>query len=909
MSEALFPEPGTDRREPPEPPVPPLRLRRVRLQGVGPDGARFDPLDLDFATEDGAASRVLLSLTNTGGKSTLITLLCSVVVPASRAQVGGKVLGDYVLTGDTSHVVCEWEDSTSGERIVTGTVMEWKDGRRQPTHALRSTSNMHRAWYLFRTGPGLPAINDLPFVANDRRTPYRDFHAVIGDLIAGNPGTRGVLTAKQIEWTAALEERTSVDPTLFGYQMRMNDSEAGAQKLLASFSSPDQVVRFFVAALNDQRELESFTGKLETYAQLAARRADLEALAAWGAESTPLIARIATCATTAAKATTSADQARALGSELAAALDNRIGQDRRSVEGLDVAVETARGTYARARRAYGQISDIRLQLQLDQARADLARAQEEHTRAESAATTAERNEEAWRAVDLVIDLQARQADLVAAEEAYAAADAGLGPLRRQVAGAAARLAGRLNALITENEAAAVAAGEAARAATERVGIEMKKTAAAVTRVSQLTADLDTIDRAVGAADGARGDAVRQGLLAADEGADAGVRRWKETHTEAVRKAAAANDAAIVAATVHKRAIAQLEKVEPTLAEQHATMTAAQGRLDQFDDDFRALAGDSTVHELHGGEPTTADAVHRWITVADTAANDADATAAGHEAIAEEARTEIAYLDENGTAPTGAEVRTVLDALNSERVWSVTGLSWIEHNIADAAGRQAFIATNPDLAGGVIITDPKRFDAGVAALNADRPRTRTPVTVTIAPASVRGAQPADEEFRPFIVVPHRATWDRAWAERHRDELATTEQTASTAATDAKNAAARYRATSATCTTFARHWDESPRATLVERADTAAAAHHATDERVRAERAARDTAQELAEAKRGERDQWQEAARKAERAAERVGYVQQLVAGAEQEAARRPKVAADLTRTARIGRRQRRPPTRH
>jgi hypothetical protein len=48
-------------------PVPPLRLRRVRLHGVGPDGARFDPLDLDFSTADGAASRVLLSLTNTGG--------------------------------------------------------------------------------------------------------------------------------------------------------------------------------------------------------------------------------------------------------------------------------------------------------------------------------------------------------------------------------------------------------------------------------------------------------------------------------------------------------------------------------------------------------------------------------------------------------------------------------------------------------------------------------------------------------------------------------------------------------------------------------------------------------------------------------------------------------------------------
>ena len=893
MTNGLFPEPGAPERI--EPPVPPLRLRRVRLCGVGPDGARFDPLDLDFATDDGAASRVLLSLTNTGGKSTLITLVCSVVVPASRAQVGGKVLGDYVLTGDTSHVVCEWEDSTSGERIVTGTVMEWRDGKRQPAHALRSTTNMHRAWYLFRTGPGLPGIDALPFVANGRRTPYRDFHAVIGDLIAGNPGTRGVLTDKQIEWTAALEERTSVDPTLFGYQMRMNDSEAGAQKLLASFSSPNEVVRFFVAALNDQRELDSFTGKLEAYAQLAARRAELEALAEWGAESTPRIARIATCAVTAATATASADKSRALGGELAAALDNRIGQDRRTLEALDSVVETARATYAQVRRAYGQVSDIRLQLQLDQARADLAQAEKEHQLAELAAATAKRNEEAWRAVDLVIDLQARQADLAAAQQAYDAADAGLGPLRLQVADAVARLAGRLHALIAENEAAAVVADEAAASATDRLDIETKATTAAAEQGALLRADLATIEKAVEVADDARAGAVPRGLIGVDERADAGVRRWKDAHAEAARRASAANDAASAADASAKQAIAQLKVLEPLLDEQRAAMTEARGGLDRFDSDFADLASDPTVRELHGGEPATTDAVYRWIIVADAAANTADATGGRQEAIAGEARKENAYLDDNGTAPTGADVQTVLDALNSERVWSVTGLSWIEHNVAAADDRQALIAANPDLAGGVIITDPARFDAGVAVLGTAQPRTRTPVTVTVAPASVLKAGSADDGFRPFVVVPHRATWDRAWAEQHRDEVAATERTASAAATIAKDAAARYRAASAACTTFARHWGESPRATLVERVDAATASHSATDDRVRAERDARDAAQESAETQRDERERWQTKAHQAELAAEQVEHLRQLVAVAEQEAARRPTVASDLARS--------------
>lgn len=892
MTGGLFPEPGVPEQV--EPPVPPLRLRRVRLQGVGPDGARFDPLDLDFATEDGAASRVLLSLTNTGGKSTLITLVCSVVVPASRAQVGGKVLGDYVLTGDTSHVVCEWEDSTTGERIVTGTVMEWKDGRRQPAHALRSTTNMHRAWFLFRTGPGLPGIDDLPFITNDRRTPYRDFHAVVGDLIAGSPGTRGVLTDKQIEWTAALEERTSVDPTLFGYQMRMNDSEAGAQKLLESFKSSNEVVRFFVAALNDQRELESFTGKLESYTQLAARRENLEALAAWGAESTPLIARIATCADVAATATASADKARALGGELTAALDNRIGQDRLTVEALIGVVETARVTHAHARRAYGQVSDIRLQLQLDQARADFTRLERENQRAALAAMAAKRNEEAWQAVDLVIDLQGRQADLAVAEQAYEAADAGLGPLRQQVADAVSCLAGRLHALITENDVAAAGAEAAAEAATERFGAEMTTATAAAVQISILKTHLATIDKAVADAEEVRAEAVRKGLLGADERVVVGVRRWKDAHAEAVRQAFEANGAAAAADTSSNLAIEQLTVLDPQLAQQHAMMAAAQGRLERFDRDFAVLAGDPIINELHGGEPSTADAVHSWITVAVAAASDADRKAAAHEITAGEARTEIAYLDENGTAPTGADVRIVLDTLNAERVWSVTGLSWIERNVAETNQRKAFIAANPDLAGGVIINDPARFDAGVATLETSPPHTRTPVTVSIAPESVHGVPPADDGFRPFVVVPHRATWDRAWAERRRDELATSEQAASADATAAKDAAARYRATSAACTTFARHWGESPRPTLVESAETATATHSATDKRVLAMRADRDTAHQLAEAKRGERDRWQETALKTERAAEQIEHLQQLVVWGEQETARRPKIAAALAR---------------
>jgi hypothetical protein len=91
-------------------------------------------------------------------------------------------------------------------------------------------------------------------------------------LVSPYSQARWVLARTQQDWARTLQDHTNLDPVLFGYQMRMNDSESGAEKLLATFDSPDNVVRFFVAALNDDREMTDFTAKLSPYTELAGRR-------------------------------------------------------------------------------------------------------------------------------------------------------------------------------------------------------------------------------------------------------------------------------------------------------------------------------------------------------------------------------------------------------------------------------------------------------------------------------------------------------------------------------------------------------------------------------------------------------------------------------------------------------------
>lgn len=869
-------------------PVPPLRMRRIRLCGVGPDGARFDPLDLDFTTADGAASRVLLSLTNTGGKSTLITLVSSLVVPASRAQVGGKNLGDYVLTGDTSHIVCEWEDATTGIRTVTGVVMEWKDGRRQPGHKQRSTTNLHRSWYLFRTGPGLPGVDDLPFIVDGRRIVYEKYVSLTAELVSQHPQAQWVLARTQQEWTRALEERTSIDPVLFGYQMRMNDAEAGAQKLLATFDSPDNVVRFFVAALNDDREIADFTDKLAKYAELASRRPELEALRDFCAEVTPRIMQISGQAAEVETAEAAAVRARIAGGEHATALANRVAQDRSTLIDLNEAAEKAALELAAARREYGQISDIRLQLQLEQARARLIEAEHAKQRRTEAAEKAELEATAWDAVDLVIEIDNLRTARDAAQQAYDAAEAGLGPLRDQVATAAAQLAGRLETLAEEALQTAETADQLAEEADELAGQALDAEKDADARSRQAAAELRQIDQQIRSAERARAAAVEAGWLGTTEQLDHCVRRWEQAKEAAQDRTVQETERAKAAERARTETDTRLDALATELALLHAASQEAKNRLGSFDADYASVAAHVVLEVLLGGPVGSTTDLVRVAELAQRAAHDADVRAAEHERIAKAARDEIAHLDETGTAPTGADVLAVLTALIDARIGAVTGLEWIERNIAEPEARPDFIQAHPDFASGVVVSDPARFEAAVSQLADAPPRTRTPVAVLTTKSTTAAIH--DPGSDRHVVLPHRATWDRDWAATARAELDQVATTAGSAEKQARDAATTHRACEAACRAFTGRWSGTDRASLARQADTSAeTAERAAIEHKRLV-AARDRHRLDAENAQQNADAARHSATLAEKKATLAAELSDLSAGAAAAAARKPIVEA-------------------
>ena len=153
------------------------RISRIRLAGVGPADARFDqpsaessPFEISCIGASGAPEDAVVWLENGGGKTVFLALLFHVLRPDKAPLIGGDEqsqrsggrradIGDFVLTGDVAHAVCEWVDADSGDRLITGMVAE------------RRGTTVPRTWYLLKVRDGAASLDDLIFDVDGRRVP------------------------------------------------------------------------------------------------------------------------------------------------------------------------------------------------------------------------------------------------------------------------------------------------------------------------------------------------------------------------------------------------------------------------------------------------------------------------------------------------------------------------------------------------------------------------------------------------------------------------------------------------------------------------------------------------------------------------------------------------------------------
>ena len=320
---------------------PVLRLARLQLRSVGPSDARLDPLDLRFeSARSEVAERALMELTNTGGKSTIITLAYSVLVPRATQQMGKAKLGEYVLKGDTSHIVMEWE-ADDGQRFVTGAVYEWP-GRTPASNG--GTGSLNRAWYYFRSNE--VGIETLPFDDGTSRRRMTKIRSQLDQLMSHHPTSLYAWAGDQREWATILDTRTPIDPELVIYQMRMNDNEGGAGRLTKTLVNEAAFIRFFVGALNDEGALEEFSKNLDSYAGLAGSRQDLELERDFSVAIVERLSQLARSQVAWARATEVVTASAARGDELTTSLLARFIEDGHRIDALSEQI-TIRGRRAR----------------------------------------------------------------------------------------------------------------------------------------------------------------------------------------------------------------------------------------------------------------------------------------------------------------------------------------------------------------------------------------------------------------------------------------------------------------------------------------------------------------------------------------------------------------------------------
>ena len=251
--------------------LPEYELSRVRLHAVGPKGARYQDVALDLrrgpSGQPSGAS--VLFLENGGGKTVLVRLIFSVILPGRRQVVGtsnSKVLEKFVLAGDVAHVALEWRDTRTGNLLVTGKVSEWRG------HVVSADSNrLTERWYTFRPAESLN-LGTLPFTQDGRIISLAGFHERLDEADRADSALQVRWVDRQGEWTDHLDS-LRLDPELFSYQRKMNAGEGEAADAF-TFKTDEAFVDWLLTAIIPDEEPQTFGDVVTGYAaQLASRGA------------------------------------------------------------------------------------------------------------------------------------------------------------------------------------------------------------------------------------------------------------------------------------------------------------------------------------------------------------------------------------------------------------------------------------------------------------------------------------------------------------------------------------------------------------------------------------------------------------------------------------------------------------
>ncbi|MCK1820187.1 hypothetical protein MTQ10_11280 [Streptomyces sp. XM83C] len=806
-------------------------LSRVRLYSIGPAGARYAdtvldlrgvgdlvpdpaPTQAEFFEEEPVgpprrpAPAGVLFLENGGGKSVLLKLIFSVMLPGHRNTLGGAssgVLRKFLLADDCGHVALEWQHVQTGECVVVGKVSEWRG--RQVSNDPRKFAE---AWYSFRPGPGL-TLDNLPVAestavrppaegtsgAQGRRRTMKGFRDALTEAGKAYPHLEVHWEEIHERWTEHLGE-LGLDPELFRYQREMNADEGEAAGLFAVKKDSD-FTDLLLRAVTDTRDTDGLADLVSGFGNKLGRRAELIAERDFTAGSVDLLGRIVEAADARARARDVHAGAERRTRTLARRLSARAVRERARATDLAQRVTAAAYAVTHAEGARERSALIAAELAYRHASLALAAAEKAAAAQKRELADARTLHSAWQAAEAVLRHRAAADRVARVSAAIQEAERDAAPALAARAKAAVDLVRALHAAAQsaeqradeeeERSAALQEVGESAyrdstAAATEaqRARSEAGHLRQRLTEVEQETAEAvraGWLDDSAPDADPARAalaasDAEKTAVAAWDTAREASRRATEQAREAASAEARAeltaarAADAALAAERAHdgERRTAQALAQEQRLAELLG-LTDGRAAIPQ-----PRQAGD-TDDETTGQGPLGPEDLDRFADELRELLDEAVASAERQlfelrTAAADDARI-LGALGDGGLLPPGPDVLATVEFLGEHGIPALPGWRYLAQAV-DPADHARVLAARPELVDGVIITDPDSHARAREALSDAALLPRSAVAVGTAAALLAPTPaPGPDSGDVFLVPPNPAMHDEHAADEERQAL--------------------------------------------------------------------------------------------------------------------------------------------
>ncbi|MFJ4370016.1 hypothetical protein ACIP4S_38615 [Streptomyces chartreusis] len=810
-------------------------LSRVRLYSIGPAGARYAdtvldlrgvgepvpdpaPTQAEFFEEEPVgpprrpAPAGVLFLENGGGKSVLLKLIFSVMLPGHRNTLGGAssgVLRKFLLADDCGHVALEWQHTLTGECVVVGKVSEWRG--RQVSNDPRKFAE---AWYSFRPGPGL-SLDNLPVAestavrapvegqsgAQGRRRTMKGFRDAITEAGKAYPHLEVHWEEIHDRWIEHLGD-LGLDPELFRYQREMNADEGEAAGLFAVKKDSD-FTDLLLRAVTDTRDTDGLADLVGGFGNKLGRRAELIAERDFTAGSVDLLGRIVEAAETRSRARDIHAGAERRTRTLARRLSARGVQER--VRAADLAQRVTATAYAvtHAEAARERSALIAAELAYRHASLALAAAEKSAAAQKRELADARTLHSAWQAAEVVLRHRAASDRVARVAAAIQEAERDAAPALAARAKAAVDLVRALHAAAESAEALANEGEERSAALQEVSESAYADSTAAATDAQRARSEVGHLRQRLSEVEQETAEAVRAGWLD-DSAPDADPARAALAASDAEKSAVAAWDTAREAsrrASEHAREAASTEsRAELTAARAADAATAADRAYDAERRLAEGLAAEERLAELLSltGEPgvkrgpvpaprngddgndgpaavgaLTPEELDRFAGELRDLLDDAVSAAERQlfelrTAAADDARI-LGALGDGGLLPPGPDVLATVEFLGEQGIPALPGWRYLAQAV-DPTDHARVLAARPELVDGVIITDPATHARAREVLGDAALLPRSAVAVGTAAALLAPTPATDaSDGDVFLVPPNPAMHDEFAADEERQAL--------------------------------------------------------------------------------------------------------------------------------------------